>query len=850
MTNINQKTDGFSMIRLIPLITISLILSACGGGSSSSSSNEAPTRVLNDSPVNGVSYTCDGNTGITKDGGEFICSTTPVSFNIGGLAIGTIDNFNDDNQVFPQDLSRVSRNDFADPKTIKIARLLQSLDADGDISQSIDIPASAAGRFQNISHIDGLTLEQLAEMAGVDLVTKPYAISHLRRTLTGGEDRSDYMIRVDISDANSKNALTADVSLLIKGAEVLDNERVATNKITLSGLRKVTTLHLRNQPEADQDIKVIIQADGYIDSGASITLSEATKFYNLNLNLVRDAEGVIANGVFASGMVVSNKVNNSGMVTETIILDNKESLDKPGVKLTIPTGTILTDKNGTPVVGAKLKVTSFDPYESDAIAAYPGGLNVMAEASGFNIGGVPQLGDTEIDFKSAGFAAISIVDADGNKVKNFSNDIEVAMQFAIGTKDGDGNTVAIGDAVPIWSYDEDTGKWGYEKEGTVQDLDLTDGLYDVVYKLNHLSYWNLDWHYGNKCDSTRKFIVKNAAGDFHQVGDFSFHLTMQSFPAIDRWNHTLADDQDDFVKLRNIPTDLPGAFEVWTRNKSKLLYSQPFANACSGADFELVFEYDNTAYEYEAAIATLDELESAIDKSIGVKPILADTDFVNTVAEMLDAEKDMRGNELQLRAAEVLLSYSGAFIEADGYLGVTVDIYGCDANQLIFIEELNDNFDYQRIFGGPLEGDQFSTISSYAATAANGFVGHNPTQLAYAPYGIRGFVECGKTIARRLLGSADESRLSANIFDHFEPVILTNIASIKTDIEVELADNGIVSASSGTTFYFTIVQGVNIAEELTATTGFTTLGLNTIYATRAYYDELKATGKIEAILTD
>ena len=846
MTSLKQQTDSFSMTRLILLVIVSLILFGCGGSdSSNSSSKEVTTRVLNDSPVNGVSYTCDGKTNMTTDGGKFMCETSPVSFNIGGLTIGTIDNFNDDNQVFPQDLSNVNRSDFTDSKTIKIARILQSLDADGDISQSIDIPASVADKFPNNSDIDSLTLEKIAEMAGIDLVTKPYAISHLRRTITGVEDRSDYIIRVDISDANSSNVLAADVLLLVKGAEVLNSERLATNKITLDGLRKVTTLYLRNVPEAEQDIKVIIQADGYIDSGASITLSEATKSYNLNLNLVKDTEGIIANGVFASKMVVANKVDSAGMVTEPIILENKEADNKPGVKISIPSGTVLTDKNGTPVIGANLKITSFDPYQSDAIAAYPGGLNVMAEASGFNIGGVPQVGETEINFKSAGFSAISIVDADGNKVKNFSNDIEVAMQFAIGTKDSDGKTVVIGDMVPIWSYDEDTGKWSYEKEGTVQDLDLTDSLYDVVYNLNHLSYWNLDWHFSDKCISTRKFIVKNPAGDSHQVGEFSFHLTMESFPAIDTWSHTLADDQDDFIKLRNIPTNIPGTFEVWTKNKNRELASHSFSNACSGADVELVFDYDETTYEYEAAIATLDRLESVIDKSIGVKSILADIEFVYIVAEKLDAEKDIRGNELFLRINQVLLSYSGAFIESDGYLGITVDIYGCDSNQLSYIEELNINFDYQRLLGGPLEGDQISTILTYAATAANGFIQHNPTQLAYAPYGIRGFIQCGINLSKRLVDFGDESGLSENVFDHFEPVILNNIASMKTDVEVELANNGIISEPSGATFIYIIDQGITIAEELAETTGFSTPGLNTLYATRTYYNELKETGKID-----
>jgi hypothetical protein len=801
----------------------------------------AVTRVLNDSPVNGVSYRCDGNTGITQNGGEFTCLNTPVVFSIGNLTIGTISNFDSDNQVFPQDFAGVNRDDFSDEKTIKIARLLQSLDDDGDISQTIDIPILISQKFQQQENIDDKTLAELAAIAGVDLVTQAYAISHLRRSLLGGEDRDDYVVRINLSDAVAGKQLTTDVRLTIKGAEVLDVEKNALNKLTLNGFLKSTTLFLKNIPEANQDIKIITQAEGYLDSGASITLFPSIKHYDLNLNLVKDKAGVVANGVFASKTPVSNKVNTSGEVTELIVVNNKEAINKPGVKVTIPAGTQLSDKNGTPIVGAKLNITSFDPYQSDAMAAYPGGLNVMADASGFIIDGVPQVGDTEINFKSAGFAAISIVDAQGNKVKNFSNDIEIAMQFAIGTTDGEGKTVVIGDQVPIWSYDEDVGKWSYEKMGLVQDLDFSDGLFDVTYSINHLTYWNLDWIL-SACRESSRFTLSNSTHQPHEVRNFRFEVSLLTSPIIDWWFINTTDDSD-FVQFLNPAAGLAGKVEVWTLDRRLKLASQSFTDLC-GPDYDLVFEYDDE-YKYEAAIAIIEALNNVVDKSGGVRLIVEDSAFILSVAELLAGNDELeRSNELFQKARELILLYSAAFIEKEGYVSVTPNIYGCDDNLLNFVEELLENFYYQDIYAGPFAGMGIAGALPYIVSAANGFIAHNPDQLAYAPYGIRGFVECGYKIAAELAALGDESNLQSFIVEHFEPVILSNLTSIRSEIEIELAVNGFVSLSSGATFEYIVTEARVIANELAASGNFSTVGINTIDSALAYYNELVSTGKI------
>lgn len=838
MSDLIQKVE---VIKYSVLLVLALGLSGCGG--SSNSESEATTRVLIDSPVNGVSYSCNGESGITQNGGQFTCESAPVTFSIGGLKLGTINQFNEDERVFPQDFSEVGRDNFSDAKTLKLARLFQSFDDDGDISEVIDIPSSIAAKFNNTIDMDDYSISEIAQLAGVDLVSTAYAISHLRRTLAGGVGHSGYRIQIDLTDATPNKSITTDVALTIKGAEVFSGDNPLGNTMTLDGLFKKVTLHLNNPPEPGQDIKIITRAKGYIDSGASIALSTDRTEYGLNLKLVKDAEGVIAPGVYSRDMAIVDKVDDSGFVTEVITLENKESANKPGVKLTIPVDTQFTDKNGNVVKGAKLKITNFDPYESNAIAAYPGGLNVIAEASGFNIAGEPQVGSREINFKSAGFVAIGIEDADGNKVKNFSQDIEIAMQFAIGTRDGEGNVVAIGDEVPIWSYEEDTGKWSYEKVGIVQDLDLSDGLYDVVYSLNHLSYWNLDWHYGEKC-TTSNFNLKDLDGNPHEVNRFAFQLTVNSFPSVDRWLTTIA--TDSFLSFYNAPAGFSGSLKVWTKDKAALLSALVFTDTCSTAEHELEFAYDETSYDYEAALRTIEDLNNRNDKSVGVRPILASINFVFSVAELLAGQgEDAKSEELFAKITAVVLDFSSAFINADGYLGVTFDQYGCDTTQEFYVQELIENFSYQATFNGPLADEFIATVFPIINTAAQAFLNFTPNNLAYTVYGIRGFVDCGLGHATRLADIGDETDYLSMVFDHVETVALVSVATMKTDVETELALNGNVFASTAATFEFIINDALGVASSLASSgAGFSASTLTTINDALAYINELRATGKV------
>ncbi|RLA63222.1 MAG: hypothetical protein DRQ78_07110 [Epsilonproteobacteria bacterium] len=173
-----------NVFKAIGILAFLLGLLGCGNNNDSDNITDLQKGYLIDSPVAGVNYECGSITGTTTSTGEFSCTELPVVFKIGEYELGTISAFTSDTKVYPQDLLGLGRDNFTDANLIALARLLQSLDDDGNISESITIPADVAALFDENSN--ALSLEELASLAGVTLVSEAEAIAHLQAELGTG----------------------------------------------------------------------------------------------------------------------------------------------------------------------------------------------------------------------------------------------------------------------------------------------------------------------------------------------------------------------------------------------------------------------------------------------------------------------------------------------------------------------------------------------------------------------------------------------------------------------------------------------------------------------------------------
>ncbi|MDP2634059.1 MULTISPECIES: hypothetical protein [unclassified Pseudoalteromonas] len=236
---------------------------------------------------------------------------------------------------------------------------------------------------------------------------------------------------------------------------------------------------------------------------------------------------------------------------------DKASKATGGTTVKIKSGTQFLDKDGAALTSAPQMTVAYfaneatrNDNETDDVAeesssldAFPGGL-ALSVAN-------PDGTDSQVDgsFTSGGFVAIELVDDEGNKVSTFGegNTITVAMEVDKKTSnpcpvtlpaDTDIATfaeengfskgvctvanptprkLAAGDIFPVWSYDEDEGKWSFESYGevTVNANDALDGTYttfDVSVDVDHLSYWNLDYFNNNQCSKV-SFDMVDANGN-------------------------------------------------------------------------------------------------------------------------------------------------------------------------------------------------------------------------------------------------------------------------------------------------------------------------------------------------
>ncbi|MGI9273958.1 MAG: hypothetical protein ACR2PT_03745 [Endozoicomonas sp.] len=127
---------------------VTLLLAACGGssGSSSSGSSSDPlTGQFLDSPVANIGYRTASQEGTTNDNGEFrYRAGEKIRFFIGAVELPEVDA---DETVTPLEIAQAEVSDnnagVDHPVAVNIARLLQTLDEDGDPDNGINIPGGA-----------------------------------------------------------------------------------------------------------------------------------------------------------------------------------------------------------------------------------------------------------------------------------------------------------------------------------------------------------------------------------------------------------------------------------------------------------------------------------------------------------------------------------------------------------------------------------------------------------------------------------------------------------------------------------------------------------------------------------
>lgn len=164
---------------LFALISGSFLLAGCGGGGGGgSSSPETATGVFIDEAVEGLTFISGDQMGVTDADGTFTYEIgSDVMFSIGGIVIGIAEG---SSIITPVDLVSGAEDEM-DSTVTNIARLLQTLDDDGNPDNGILITENVTDAAANIVIDFSLSVNEFSEDGDVQV-----AITSLTTFTTAG----------------------------------------------------------------------------------------------------------------------------------------------------------------------------------------------------------------------------------------------------------------------------------------------------------------------------------------------------------------------------------------------------------------------------------------------------------------------------------------------------------------------------------------------------------------------------------------------------------------------------------------------------------------------------------------
>lgn len=211
------------------------------------------------------------------------------------------------------------------------------------------------------------------------------------------------------------------------------------------------------QPTVDNPITITFEtiAPGFMDHYKTITLTEAIT-YNFDLNLINTE--VPPEGVNIEENEDVGETSDDGEIQEDIVLETEDD----EVLVTIESGTVLTDDSGTPLQGKiSVEITSIDIEDEEGLKNLPG-LNQPL---------ITEDGTESTLAKPLAYTKISISDESGRKASSVKGkDLIIMSSFPAGIiHPATGQEIKIGDEVPSYGFNTESGTWIYMGADPVVD---------------------------------------------------------------------------------------------------------------------------------------------------------------------------------------------------------------------------------------------------------------------------------------------------------------------------------------------------------------------------------------------
>jgi hypothetical protein len=317
-------------------------------------------------------------------------------------------------------------------------------------------------------------------------------------TISINPDVFDNVVAVKFYNAATPGVAPSDVKLTITGD-------VAQSVYEISGYKNFTVVDgvismgvlPKAAPTEGHPVTFVInaEAEGYLPVRVPVTLiaGQETKLITVSMvELDNPPPGVTVvqkETVLSGGTIAANESIATPVVAPA----------DPKTAIEISAGTSFKDGQGTTLNGAQLSTTivHFNTKEAASLNAFPGNgfhSDDITDESGNVVSGI---------FRTAGFASVNMM-VNGAEVKTFNQPITMKMAIdPAQINPQTGAAFAVNDAIPVWSYQIETGKWKFEKQGIVTS---ENGALQVAFTTNHLTYYNLAY-LDNVCTEAKATFI-------------------------------------------------------------------------------------------------------------------------------------------------------------------------------------------------------------------------------------------------------------------------------------------------------------------------------------------------------
>lgn len=294
-----------------------------------------------------------------------------------------------------------------------------------------------------------------------------------------------YSVLLQVNEANGETPSNLNISVTGEDADYIYD--IAGNKDLVINNGIITVgVHPRHEPTATDPINFSVKLSGpdYLSTTIPVTIDKD------QFNQVKSAKVLKLSAAPTTVVVATETVvlAADGTSSEPIVMTTPTTAATPvETKIEVPANTQFLNAAGTPIVGGSLtlNVVNYNTQSSTTASLFPGGKMNATDVTG------PDNTKISAFFVPAGFASINL-QVGGTAVKKFSQPINLSIELNPEFKLLNSTTpVVSGDRIGIWSYSEDTGKWNYEKEGTIS---VVNGKPLVSFTTDHLTVYSAAQH--------------------------------------------------------------------------------------------------------------------------------------------------------------------------------------------------------------------------------------------------------------------------------------------------------------------------------------------------------------------